>query len=208
MNPDGPITPAQNFWQNVHGIGLTILWCLGADTLLIIVRYCRNWHKYLLLHSLFGVINILTIALVVVVVVLDSGYLFNSTGFAAMTLATKIHFIFGMSFIFIIVGIQALGLVIKSQLEGTQTPPDVLIRKKRIHKVFGYSFYTLSKVQLVLGWYVPGPGWATMMTILLVYYVLFFGFKFFFLERLYINQSERIYYSTFREKSTSLVSEF
>jgi hypothetical protein len=145
------------------------------------VRYYRNWHKYLLLHSLFGVINILTIALVLVVVVLNRSFLFNSAGFNSMNLATQIHFIFGMSFIVIIVGIQVLGLVVKAQLEGTRAPPEVLLRKKRIHKIFGYTFYTMSKAQLVLGWYVPGPGWATMMTVLLVYYVVFFAFKMFYL---------------------------
>lgn len=205
---NGPPTPAQNFWQNVHGIVLTILWCLGADTLLIIVRYYKNWHKYLLLHSLFGIINVLTVIVVVIVVVLDSGYLFNAKGFSQMTTATQVHFIFGMCFIFIIVGIQILGLVVKSEIEGTKEPPEVILRKKRVHRIFGYTFYGLSKAQLVLGWYVPGPGWAPMMTILLVYYAAFFAFKFFYFERLYMRQSDQIYHSFYEVKPKSLMSEY
>lgn len=157
------------------------------------MRYVKNWHKYLLLHSLFGVVNLLTLVLVLAVVVLDRSWLFNWPGFSTMGLPTQIHFIVGMLFITVIVGVQVLGLVVKSQLEGTQVRPDVMLRKKRVHRIVGYSIYTLSKAQLVLGWFVPGPTWAPMMTVLLVYYVLFFGVKFLYLERLYGNQDERLY---------------
>jgi hypothetical protein len=179
--PFPPPTPFQNFWYNAHGIGLTILWCLCADALLIIVRYCKNWHKYLLLHSLFGVVNILTLFLVIIVVVINSSWLFNLPGFTTMGLANQFHFIIGMTFIFTIVGVQALGLVIKFQMEGTKATPEAIIKRKKFHIVVGYSIYAVSKVQLVIGWYLPGPNWATMMTVLLVYYAVFFAFKFLYL---------------------------
>lgn len=207
LYPDQP-TNAQNFWQNVHGIVLTVLWCLGADALLIIVRYYKNWQKYILLHSLFGVINILTVIVVVVVVVLDRAYLFNAAGFASMTLATQIHFIIGMCFIFCIVGVQILGLFVKAQLESPNKDPGAMLRKKKIHKIIGYTLYAISKPQLVLGWYVPGPGWSPMMFILLVYYIIFFSFKFFYLERLYIKEDEKLYHSFYKGKSAALMSEF
>lgn len=121
--PGPPETPIQGFWQNVHGIVLTILWCLCADALLIIVRYYKNWYKYLLLHSLFGVINILTIIMVTLVVVLDRNYLFNATGFGQMTTATKVHFIFGLCFVLMIVIIQVIGFLIKREIEGSTQPP-------------------------------------------------------------------------------------
>ena len=208
MNPPQPHpqTPTQGLWQNIHGIVLTILWCFGADALLIIVRYYRNWHKYLLFHSMFGIINLLTVIMVVIVVVLDRSYLFNMEGFSQMTTATQVHFIFGMCFIFIIVGIQILGFVVKSEIKGTKQPPEVILRKKKGHAIFGYTFYALSKIQLVLGWYVPGPGWSPMMTILLVYYVAFFAFKFFYFERLYLKQSDQIYHSFYEVKPSSLMS--
>lgn len=65
----------------------------------------------------------------------------------------------------------------------------------------GFTIYALSKVQMVLGWYVPGPGWSAMMTILIVYYIAFFSFRFFYFERLYLQQSDQIYHSFYRVKA-------
>jgi hypothetical protein len=45
-----------------------------------------------------------------------------------------------------------------------------------------------------------------MMTILLVYYVAFFAFKFFYFERLYLKQSDQIYHSFYEVKPSSLMS--
>jgi FlaA1/EpsC-like NDP-sugar epimerase len=124
---------------------------LGADALVIIVQYYRNWERYILVHSLLSIINILTVIVVVVVIVLDSSYLFNYEGWITMTTSTHIHYVFGMIFIFTIAGIQVLGLFIKSGVESTQDLPEKTIQKKKMHRIFGYAFYTLSKAQLMLG---------------------------------------------------------
>lgn len=110
-------------WELVHGIVLTVMWCIVADALLIIVRYYKNWQRYLLLHSLFTFVNILTVAFVLVVVILNSDKLFNIDGFLSLSIAVQIHYVFGMTFIAVIVGLQILGLVIKNQIEGGKQPP-------------------------------------------------------------------------------------
>ena len=111
--PFPPDTPAQALMYPIHGITLTVVWCLGADALLLIVRYYKNWRKHLLMHSLFTIINVLTVIVVVIVVVLDSSWLWNWPGFSTMGLATQIHFILGLLFTVVVVGVQILGLVMK-----------------------------------------------------------------------------------------------
>lgn len=112
-DPYPPDTPAQALWYPIHGIVLTVVWCLVADALLLIVRYYKNWQKHLLMHSLFTVVNILTVIVVGGVVIADRSYLFNWPGFSTMALATQIHFIFGLLFTATVVGVQILGLIMK-----------------------------------------------------------------------------------------------
>lgn len=103
---------AQEFWQEVHGITLSLIWLLVADALLLVVRYWKSWSKYLLVHSLFGLFNIVTIFVVVIVIVYDSNYLFNSC-FWQMNRTAQAHFIIGMVFLTMLVVVQVIGFLSK-----------------------------------------------------------------------------------------------
>lgn len=49
----------------------------------------------------------------------------------------------------------------------------------------GYFLYALSKAQVLLGWWVYFYAWSVQLTIIIVYDVLFFAFKFLVLDRCY-----------------------
>ena len=187
-------------WKLVHGIILTTLWTLVADALLVIARYYKYWMRYLLLHSIFFIVNIVTVAFVLLIVILKQSELFNLDGFLALETSEQVHYVFGMTFIAVIVGIQILGLVVKNQIEGRKQPPEVILRTRMSHKVLGYFFYFLSRGQLVLGWYIYDGGWSIMTIVVLAYTGAFLLVRLFYFERLYQTDSIKLYNRSGEEK--------
>jgi signal transduction histidine kinase len=102
----------QQFWQEVHGIVLSIIWLLVADILLLVVKYWKSWPKYLLVHSIFGLFNLFTIFAIVIVIVYDSNYLFN-TCFWQMKTSAQAHFIIGIIFLAMLLAVQTVGFLSK-----------------------------------------------------------------------------------------------
>lgn len=49
-------------WFLIHGIIMTIVWCVVADVLLLVVRYCKNWQRFIFIHSRMWIANIFTVA--------------------------------------------------------------------------------------------------------------------------------------------------
>lgn len=63
-----------------------------------------------------------------------------------------------------------------------------------MHKLFGYVLYVSSKLLIFAGWYIwNGPGWVPLLSIVILYNVCFFAFKFMYLERKYVEQDPAIY---------------
>lgn len=163
---------------------LSIIWLVVADTLLLIVKYWKSWTKYLVVHSTFGLFNLLTIFAVVIVIVFDSNYLFNYC-FWEMRTSAQAHFILGMMFLGMLLAVQVVGFMAKMGIESKTTGPVSVFKRKRFHIYCGYFLYILSKVQVFLGWWVYHYAWGPQLTFIVVYYVCFFAFKFLILDRWY-----------------------
>jgi hypothetical protein len=99
--------------QTAHGIFLTILWAGFADAFLIIAKFYKHWQYYLWFHSLFGILNVIGIAMILLPLILRSKYLFSHDGFSSMGGPPQAHFLMGMIFLFCTTGIQILGMVAK-----------------------------------------------------------------------------------------------
>ena len=170
---------------------LSIIWLVVADTLLLIVKYWKSWPKYLLVHSTFGLFNLLTIFAIVIVIVFDSNYLFNSC-FWEMNTSAQAHFIIGMLFLGMLVAVQVVGFMAKLGIESRTTDPVSVFKRKQFHIYCGYFLYVLSKAQVMLGWWVYHYAWGPQLTFCVVYYVCFFAFKFLVLDRMYKKESEML----------------
>lgn len=83
------------------------------------------------------------------------------------------------------------------------------MEKRKYHKIFGYVFYAISKIELLIGWFIYGPGgWTPMMTVLIVYYAVFFSVRFVFFDRLYLRKSDHLYHSCFNGQPKTLMPEY
>lgn len=174
----------QYFWQEVHGIMLSILWLGVADVLLLIVKYWKSWPKYLLVHSTFGLFNLFTLFAIIILLVHDGNYLFNKC-FWEMKTSAQAHFILGMIFLGMLLAVQTVGFLSKRGIESTTTNPVTVVQRKKFHIYAGYFLYVLSKAQVLLGWWVYHYAWGPQLTFCVIYYALFFAFKFLLLERWY-----------------------
>lgn len=152
--------------------------------LLLVVRYWKSWPKYLVVHSAFGLFNILTIFAIVIVIVYDSNYLFNSC-FWQMNTSAQAHFLIGMIFLGMLVALQVVGFITKLGIESRTTDPVTVARRKMIHSYAGYFLYALSKAQVMLGWWVYHYAWGPQLTFCVIYYACFFAFRFLVLDRWY-----------------------
>lgn len=97
-------------WTLIHGIILSVIWLIVADVLLLVVRYWKNWSKYLLIHSAFGIFNLVSIFAIVIVMVLGSKQLFSYC-FWEMKPIFLAHSIIGLFIFFMIVVIQVVGFI-------------------------------------------------------------------------------------------------
>ena len=167
---------------------MTVIFLLVADFMLCVVRYWKSWSKYLMVHSLFGVFNLVSIFTIIMVIVVDGNYLFNDC-FWGMKTSAQAHFIIGLFFVTTLVVVQIIGFVSKTSIESPLVDPVTALRRKSAHMYSGYFLYFLSKAQVLLGWWVYNYRWGPMMTFCIIYYVLFFSFKYLLLERWYRTSS-------------------
>jgi hypothetical protein len=124
-----------------HGIIITILWGAVADFLLIIIKYNKNFKKYIKIHKMFLFVNIITLIMIIIMLSANGKTIFYADGFDQLSTAKKVHFIFGMAFIVSVVSVQILGKFITDDLESGQNIEKMI--KKKIYIVFLDMGFTL-----------------------------------------------------------------
>jgi hypothetical protein len=94
---------------------MTVLWGIVIDVSLMAVRYLKTTHNYTKIHGMMMlVINISTIVMALLMVFARSTIIFYN--FDALSAATKLHFILGLTLLVSVV-IQHIGGFIMKYLQ-------------------------------------------------------------------------------------------
>lgn len=181
-----PVTE-DDTWVKVHGIVMSIGWGVLVDFGVAAVRYFRIRKHHTLSHALFFiVINLTTIPMAVLMVVRNRRSIFYN--FDLLEWPVKTHFILGGLLVCTIISQHVLGLFTKLAQENPEEESISLYRKRRLaHRMLGYCVYLLTKLQLVLGWYIYGDGGFTLLMGLLLGWYVVLLFLHFIMDYLYRN---------------------
>lgn len=166
-----------------------MVWFAVADSLILIVRYWKNWSKYLLIHSSFGLFNLASIFAIVMVMVYGRWEFFSEC-FLKMSPISIAHSVIGMFILLMIVCIQVVGFVGKLSVESKTRDPVKTMFYKKIHTYIGYFTYFLTKGEVYIGWWMKmGHQWSLPLTVITIYIGLFFLIQLVFIERWYYFQN-------------------
>jgi len=156
-----------------HGIVMTVLWGLVIDLSLMVVRYLKTSSSYTKIHgAMMLVINAATLAMSVLMLLFRyTKVLYN---FSEISTTAKIHLILGMMLMLSIVLQQIGGVILKYLKESPRLQAQRFLKKVWIHRFGGYFVYGVSKVQLLVGWWVYKGGFSYILAILLGWYLLLF----------------------------------
>ena len=104
--PDSKLVPT------LHGVILTVLWGILIDVSVMVVRYLKTSSSYIRIHwVIMFLINTTTLALALLMVLTRFTRVFYN--FSTMSIASRMHFLMGMSLLFSIVLQHISGIIVK-----------------------------------------------------------------------------------------------
>lgn len=86
-----------------------------------------------------------------------------------METVNKVHLVFGLTILVLIVIEHSMGLATKFIQENRNLPPKRFEKTRLFHRLIGYTLFVLTKVQIILGWWVYGAS-PKLVTSLLVFW--------------------------------------
>lgn len=168
---DGELTEeivADNTWPLIHGIVMSVCWGVLVDFGVSTARYFKLRGHYVVSHAVFfAVVALATIPMAVLMVVRNRRDLLYN--FEVLDWTVQVHFILGVVLIAAVIAQYVVGLLTKSSQE-RHTSDKGFIKRRLVHRIIGYSTYVLTKLQLVLGWWIYQGGFWLLVALLLGWY--------------------------------------
>lgn len=145
----------------MHGIVLTVCWCLLADVAIVLITYRYSVYAYVLHIVLMALVLIGN--LIVVIMMLRKSSSFEH--FAELSAQHKGHLVIGLMVLswFAIQG--ATGLTVRILQVFTRVHPTWIKIFSWTHLISGYMMTMLAKVNVLWGWWMAGfriPYWILL----------------------------------------------